>query len=154
LTLWDFALATWRRPGVEEACLELQDRHGQSVALLLWGAWSAREGWSLDGEVIVRAVALAEGWESRVLQPMRHARRGLGGQLPGLDDDERAVLIERLQSAELEVERQFARALEAIAAPAKSESRRPIAETLLDVAKAWRGDAPEPALRALAARLG
>lgn len=154
MTLWDFALAVWRRAGVEEICLELQDQHGQSVALLLWGAWSAREGWGPDGASIVRAAALAEAWENGVLQPMRLARRGLGGQLPGLVDDERAALIERLQSAELEIERQFARVLEAIAAPAPSQPRRPLAETLMDVAKAWRAEAPEPALRTLAARLG
>ena len=57
---WAFAVAAWRRPGVEATCLELQDAHGQLPALLLWRLWTLeanvrarafyeRRGWQLDG---------------------------------------------------------------------------------------------------------
>ena len=41
--LWRFALAVYQKPGVSDACLLLQDRHGCNVPLLLFAAWAGAE---------------------------------------------------------------------------------------------------------------
>ncbi|MGI9492931.1 MAG: TIGR02444 family protein, partial [Geminicoccaceae bacterium] len=41
---WDYSLSLYGRPGVEQACLELQRRHGLNVNLLLFAFWLADRG--------------------------------------------------------------------------------------------------------------
>ena len=44
-SFWAFSLEFYARPGVAEACLALQDRHGLDVNILLlccWLGWSGR----------------------------------------------------------------------------------------------------------------
>ena len=41
--LWDFAQRLYGRPGVEHACLQLQEA-GADVCLLLCGAWLQQRG--------------------------------------------------------------------------------------------------------------
>ena len=48
MQLWDWALKAYARQPVAEACLHLQDAHGQNVPYLLWAAWMAQEGRSAD----------------------------------------------------------------------------------------------------------
>ncbi|OZA82811.1 MAG: TIGR02444 family protein, partial [Caulobacter sp. 39-67-4] len=43
MTLWDWALQVYARQDVADACLSLQDAHGQNVPYLLWAAWAAGE---------------------------------------------------------------------------------------------------------------
>jgi uncharacterized protein (TIGR02444 family) len=38
MALWDEVVAAYERPGIPEACLTLQDEHGQNTSLLLWAA--------------------------------------------------------------------------------------------------------------------
>ena len=38
--LWDWTLRAYAQPGAAEACLDLQDQHGQNTSLLLWAVWS------------------------------------------------------------------------------------------------------------------
>ena len=57
--LWTWAVAAYGREGVSEACLELQDIHGQTVPLLLWTAWAAGTGRALDDEA--RAAVRRDG---------------------------------------------------------------------------------------------
>ena len=74
---WAFALAAWRRPGVEAASLELQDAHGQLPALLLWRLWTLTEGRAVDAQGLATAVQVARDWEAGVLGPLRAVRRRL-----------------------------------------------------------------------------
>ena len=50
--LWDWALKAYAAPGVQEACLQLQDGVGQNVPLLLWAGWTATTGRVLDEDAI------------------------------------------------------------------------------------------------------
>ena len=36
MSLWDWTLKAYAQGGVPEACLALQDAHGQNTSLLLW----------------------------------------------------------------------------------------------------------------------
>ena len=53
---WDFSLAVWGREAVEPACLDLQERHGLDVNLLLFCGWAGRRGRALDDADIARLI--------------------------------------------------------------------------------------------------
>ncbi|QCO15884.1 TIGR02444 family protein [Azospirillum brasilense] len=95
---WDFSLTVYGRPGVPAACLDLQDRLGQDVNVLLFAAWA---GMACNADLpaeelggIDRAVA---PWRDEVVRPLRAVRRRAKGE-----DD---TLYKRLKAAELEAER-------------------------------------------------
>lgn len=96
--LWDFSLAVYGRPGMPAACLDLQDRLGQDVNVLLFAAWAGMDCNAdlpaAELERIDTAVAL---WRAEVVRPLRAVRRRVKGE-----DD---ALYRRMKAAELEAER-------------------------------------------------
>ena len=133
MTLWDWAVAAYRRPGVAQACLTLQDDHGQNVPLLLAAAWAAAEGRRLD---IGPAVALTEGWEADVVSLLRAIRRSLKTAHAGVDDPPRLALRTRIKAVELEAERVLLDALQAMAGP-PGPAAAAAAPALSEAASAW-----------------
>ena len=96
--LWDFALAVYARPGVPAACLDLQDRCGQDVNVLLFAAWAGLAcGARLSADELARIDATVAPWRSEVVRPLRAVRRRVKGEDQGLYD--------RLKSSELAAER-------------------------------------------------
>ena len=77
---WRFSLRTYRAPGVQDACLALQDRCGADVNLLLFCGWTGRDGRALDEGSLRSAVGRVGLWQSEVIAPLRLARRGLKRQ--------------------------------------------------------------------------
>lgn len=78
---WRFSLRSYRRPGVQEACLALQERCGADVNLLLFCAWAGRDGRALDEDSLRQTVGRVGHWQSEVIAPLRLARRGLKRQI-------------------------------------------------------------------------
>jgi len=76
-TLLDFALKTYAKPEVEGLCLELQDRYGGQVNILLWAAWLDAQGGQLDRELLGRAQAIIAAQERYWLRPVRRLRRAI-----------------------------------------------------------------------------
>ena len=76
VSLWDFALTLYARPGVQAAGLTLQDEHGQSVPLLIWRLWANDR--RVDAATLRAAAGLACDWEARVVAPLRTVRRAPG----------------------------------------------------------------------------
>ncbi len=74
---WTFSLRFYQLPGVAESCIELQDRHGADVNLVLFALWAAASGHQLDAEAIAAADRAARQWRETVTQPLRAARRAL-----------------------------------------------------------------------------
>ncbi|MBX3481539.1 MAG: TIGR02444 family protein [Caulobacter sp.] len=145
-TFWDWALAAYARPGVPDACLSLQDDHGQQTAYLLWAAWAAP-----GDAVLATGAELARHWELTILGPLRQSRRALKPALPPVDDTARLALREEVKAVELAAERLLMESLEALAGPASSEAR---ASDFLSRAAATWGDPPPPeALETLARAL-
>ncbi len=120
---WDWAVAAYARPGVADACLELQDVHRQNVPLLLWALWR--------GGDVTAAVTLARAWEIEVIAPLRGVRRRLKGR-SGAE-----ALRDQVKAVELEAERTLMAALEGVAGPAGD------GDALEAAAKAW-GETPAP----------
>jgi uncharacterized protein (TIGR02444 family) len=149
---WDWAVARYARPGVEEALLDLQDRYEQCVSLLLFAAWAAAEGRRLDEEDLEAAVDTARAYETTVLRPLRAIRRTLKAPIPDVEDAARLAMREQVQAVELDAERRLIGEL-AAAAPAASGPARTIADGLVAAAKTWARTVPRAELLALAGRL-
>jgi uncharacterized protein (TIGR02444 family) len=105
-SLWDFAVAVYAAPGVPEACLALQDRHGCDVNVLLFAAWmSAVRCCPLSPGEIADAAASVEDWHRDVVRPLRGVRRRLKSGPPPAPDEATAALRTRIKSIEIEAER-------------------------------------------------
>lgn len=106
-TLWDWSCERYARPGVAEACLALQDRHGAAVTLLLLGCWLADGGRRLASEGAAAARDYSTGWQAGVVQPLRQVRRHLapaGGAAARLRlaVKEQELAAERIELEELQ----------------------------------------------------
>jgi uncharacterized protein (TIGR02444 family) len=155
---WDWAVAVYARPGVEDALLDLQDRFGQCVPLLLTAAWAAAEGRVFDAESLEAAADAARVYEGTIVGPLRAIRRTLKAPVPDLDDPARLAIREQVKALELDAERRLIGALEALA-PAAGPSGPapglwgPVADGLVEAARAWARVVPRAELVSLAARL-
>ncbi|WP_029415545.1 TIGR02444 family protein [Brevundimonas bacteroides] len=149
---WDWALAAYRRPGVSEACLTLQDTHGQNVPLLLWAAWTAATGRALDEEAIEAACDAARAWDGAVVGPLRAIRRTLKGPIPDIGDAGREALRDQIKAVELAAERALMAHLEALV-PESGGPPTATLDALVAVARVWTRVVPRPSLAALAERL-
>lgn len=142
---WDWALAAYDRPGVAEACLALQDDHGQQTGYLLWAAWA-------DPPTITLAAgaALARRWEAEVLGPIRAARRAMKTATPPVPEDRRLAVREEVKRVELAVERLL---METLAGLAQASGPVDRADALARAGQAWGDPPPDSALADLARRL-
>ncbi|MBA4804145.1 MAG: TIGR02444 family protein [Brevundimonas sp.] len=152
MTLWDWSLRAWRAPGVETACLDLQDAQGQNIPLLLWAAWTAATGRTLAGDDIEAACDTARVWQDAVVLPLRGVRRALKTRIPDIDDEDREAVRSQVQAVELDVERRLLAALERIS-PAVSGPPKPVLPALVAVSRQWSPVTPRTALTLLAERL-
>jgi uncharacterized protein (TIGR02444 family) len=109
---WAFSLRIYRRPGVAPACLALQDRADVDVNLLLFCLWAGREGLTLQGASLAKALSLSREWAA-IIQPLRQSRRVLK---PKADRDAQSLRGDVLK-LELEAERLIQRSLYALRLP-------------------------------------
>jgi uncharacterized protein (TIGR02444 family) len=147
MSLWDWTLEAYGRPGVPEACLSLQDDHGQNTSLLLWAVWAEAD----DPGLLARAADAAHRWEETALVPLRAVRRALKPPLPPVADDAREALREDVKAAELRAERVLMETLEAMG---RGRGGAHALAALEAASKAWGKPAPANALAVLAAALG
>ncbi|MFN3359725.1 MAG: TIGR02444 family protein, partial [Pseudomonas sp.] len=110
--LWSFAISTYARPGVETACLRLQEQ-GADVCLLLCGAWLDQRGVALTAERMQALKQIARPWQAQVIEPLRQVR--MQWRVIAQQDEPLAALRERIKALELDAERQLLIRLEALA---------------------------------------
>lgn len=116
--LWDFSLAVYGRPGVAEACLALQDRHGLDVNLLLLCCWAGSQGQRLGATDMARLLASVGDWQRSVVAPLRGVRRRLKRQPDG-ESGRHGALRQAVKDCELDAERiEQIMLRDALAAPA------------------------------------
>lgn len=151
-SFWDWALVAYAAPGVQEACLQLQDTAGQNVPLLLWAGWAASTGRRVDEDAIEGACDCARAWDTAAVSPLRSLRRTLKGANPDIDKAAREALREAVKAVELAAERHLMAGLEALA-PAPHGEPLPVVEALVAVARVWSRVVPRPGLTILAERL-
>lgn len=139
MRLWDWALEVYARQPVADACLHLQDAHGQNVPYLLWAAWIAGEGRSAD---LKDAAKMMRAWDAEVGAPLRGVRRALKPARPPVDEAAKDALRDAVKAVELKGERVLMESLEALSGPPSAPI--PVLEGLVAAAEA-SGDPPRRA---------
>src|SRR5277367_6236591 len=103
--LWQFSLAVYGAPGVSAACLELQERRGADVNLLLYAAFVGISGRGrLDPAELARCRAAVRPWSELVVTRLRQVRRALKQDLGAVSAAAAAALRQRLAALEIDAE--------------------------------------------------
>jgi uncharacterized protein (TIGR02444 family) len=106
--LWRFSLAVYRGAGVQEECLDVQERHGVDVNLLMLCAYAgAVEGAELSAAEVADALDATGAWHANVVRTVRQVRRTLKPWgVAGQGDFSQAVeaLRVKVKGVELEAE--------------------------------------------------
>jgi uncharacterized protein (TIGR02444 family) len=99
---WSFIIALYGHPGVQQACLLLQDSFGVDVSFLLTLVWFAANGVTFDDgdvEALDQAVASWRGNVVKPLRTLRHDIKPIAGH-----DGVVAGFRNRIKSIEIEAE--------------------------------------------------
>ncbi|QJP06554.1 TIGR02444 family protein [Pseudomonas multiresinivorans] len=110
--VWSYALKLYARPGVEAACLSLQEGGGD-VCLLLASAWLGSTGVAFSPSRMSALECTAREWREEVIVPLRSLRQRW--RQSAKQDAELAPLRERIKQLELEAEKVLLGRLEAVA---------------------------------------
>ncbi len=148
MSLWDWTLAAYGRPGTPQATLALQDGHGQNTSFLLWAVWAQVD----DPALLARAADITRRWSETALVPIRNVRIALKGPVEGVDEAAKNALRETVKTAELAAEKLLMESLEALVGTGWRGSASPDA-ALAAATKAWGVPAPAEALGVLARAL-
>lgn len=100
--LWKFAIHLYARPGVEPACLALQDA-GADVCLLLCAAWLQAGKAAVTSERLEHLQQLAGAWQQQAVTPLRQLRQQW--RTAARHDPQLAQLREQVKALELQAER-------------------------------------------------
>ncbi|HEX7885053.1 MAG TPA: TIGR02444 family protein [Phenylobacterium sp.] len=147
MTIWQWALEAYARPGVPEACLRLQDDYGQNTCLLLWAVYAEAK----DADLLERAAATARAWDGAAVLPLRQVRRVMKAPLQPIDDAARMALRAQVKAVEQAAERLLLETLDGLS---HGRGGAHALEALEAASKAWDKPAPAGALAELAAALG
>jgi uncharacterized protein (TIGR02444 family) len=102
---WNFSLQIYAKPEIARICLELQERFGADVNLLLFMLWAAARGRRLEPQEIEKLASFVENWRKHVVLPLRLARRTLKSPPHGWPAQETESLRQQIKADELEAER-------------------------------------------------
>lgn len=102
--LWEFALALYSSPGVEETALRLQDGSGVNVNVLLWTCWLESRGIPLTPTLLADARIAIEDWDQQVVKNLRQLRRRVKALQVRIDN--RVNLHSALKQAEVLAEKE------------------------------------------------
>lgn len=103
-SFWDFSLRVYAVPSVAQACLELQDRCGADVNLVLLALYAASLGRQLNAQSFRTLDDAVCAWRRDVVEPLRSVRRCLKSALAGFEGEESQALRELVMRAELRAE--------------------------------------------------
>lgn len=78
---WNFSLEIYSGDGVAAACLDLQERRGCDVNILLFCCWLGASGRpTLTAERLRTILKASDAWQAEIVQPLRRVRRLLKDQ--------------------------------------------------------------------------
>lgn len=133
ISLWDFSLHHYARPGVSDCCLALQDEHGANVNLIFWALWLGYRNQYLDVQLLARARAAIGEWDRNYVVPLRQLRRRMKAEF-GTDNESVETLRKQIKEAELLAEKYMQELLEGVAGNSESEKNtREIMQHNLDI---------------------
>ncbi|HEY2528522.1 MAG TPA: TIGR02444 family protein [Xanthobacteraceae bacterium] len=102
---WRFSLHFYRRPGVSDACIALQDGCGVDVNLLLFLFWLACGGQLLAADDVKRLDDKVRAWRDLTIIPIRNLRRKLKGTTTAVDPARQEAFRTKVKEIELAAER-------------------------------------------------
>ena len=102
---WRFSLGFYRRPGVAEACIALQEESGVDVNLLLFLLWHAAQKRQLAVAEIAALEQKIGAWREAAVIPLRAIRRALKTPPALVDAGTAEAFRNRIKAVELEAER-------------------------------------------------
>ena len=149
--LWRFSLDFYRRPGVAEACIRLQDEAGVDVNVMLYLLYLAVHWRTITAEEMNRIDDVAADWRAAVVVPLREIRRKLKSPLGAFVPAVTSELRNDVKRVELAAERIQQQALQDLlaldAAPSGPSDRRAIARAHMALYGARLGALPEEPLQ-------
>ena len=113
--LWDFSVAHYARPGVAQACIQVQDSWGGNTTLLLFACWLEMQQIELRTERLDTALGVVQEWDIRYVQPLRELRRQMKTEFTDRLEEVEQVR-HHIKKAELYAERKELEWLEALSA--------------------------------------
>jgi uncharacterized protein (TIGR02444 family) len=148
---WDYALELYRREGVEAACLELQQRHGLDVNVVLLCCWLARSGIVADEPALAPIAETSEAWQEEFVRPLRAVRNRLKaaltepqpGSIPARWPELAATLRQRALALEIDGERLEQLLLAERAADLAATAVPGVALAGANLCRYWRFAAPD-----------
>src|SRR6267142_2872259 len=118
---WRFSLRFYRRPGVADACIALQDGCGVDVNILLFFLWLAAARRCVPSAAAAAVCARVGPWRDDVVVPLRTLRRRLKDGSSLVERGAAELFRTRIKAIELESERLQQESMYALAANLKSE---------------------------------
>jgi uncharacterized protein (TIGR02444 family) len=119
---WRFSLRFYRRPGVADACIALQDGCGVDVNILLLLLWLATARRRVSVAAAQEVCAKAAAWRDEVVVPLRTLRRRLKDGSSLVERGAAELFRTRIKAIELESERLQQESMFALAAGLATES--------------------------------
>jgi|SRR5215467_638135 len=119
---WRFSLRFYRRPGVADACIALQDGCGVDVNILLLLLWLATARRRISVAAAQEVCAKAAAWRDDVVIPLRTLRRRLKDGSSLVERGAAELFRTRIKAIELESERLQQESMFALAADLETES--------------------------------
>jgi uncharacterized protein (TIGR02444 family) len=103
---WNFSLELYAGEGVAASCLDLQERRGCDVNILLFCCWLGASGRStLTADRLRTILKASDSWQAEIVQPLRVLRRGLKDRSwPGALPETVDAVRRRVADAELAAE--------------------------------------------------
>ncbi len=101
---WQFSLAFYARPAVAGACLELQDKAGADVNILLYLLFLATHGRQLARADVAHIDTLVRAWRQQAVVPLRTLRRALKSGITPFPVTDTETLRSAVKRDELEAE--------------------------------------------------
>jgi len=101
----DFSASLYRKPGVADASLFVQDRYGLNINLILLCIWVAETGGgALTAGNIATALRRLADWEQHVIQPLREIRRACRHEALGIPEFLLQTFQPQIETVELGAE--------------------------------------------------
>jgi len=135
--LWRFSLGFYRRPGVADACIALQDGCGVDVNILLFCLWLATAKRRIGLAEAQAVCAKAGGWRDDVVVPLRRLRRRLKDGSALVEPAAAERFRTRIKAVELEAERLQLDALFGLAAGLRTPAAPSVAAAARDNVAAY-----------------
>ena len=87
-SFWDFSIQLYAKPGVEQACLAMQNKFGLDVNNVLFCLWHGQLYGEFPNSTLSQMIVFTNEWRTNVVQPLRSARSWMKGKENLIDASE------------------------------------------------------------------